>query len=110
MKHTLTSAQKAEFRGQAQRLDAHIHIGKNGLTPQVLKEVANAFNTHELVKIKFQAEREAIQDFCKRIEEASESTCVGGVGKVASFYKQKPKAKKSEVDEDAEEEYEDDGE
>lgn len=100
--NTLTSAEKAELRGVAQRLNAHIHVGKNGLTPQVIKEIAQALKKHELVKIKFIGDREEIQQLCKQIEETTDSICVGGVGKVSSFYKQKPKAAEKSEEEDDE--------
>ena len=53
MSDALTSAQRRKLKAIAQRLDASIKIGKNGLTDGFLKEVDDALKRDELVKVRF---------------------------------------------------------
>lgn len=48
----LTSKQRAELRSEAHSLKPVQHIGKDGISEAVLRSIAEAFNTRELVKIK----------------------------------------------------------
>ncbi len=41
-----------ELRGQAARLEATTHIGKNGLTPSLVEEVSRQLKDNKLVKVK----------------------------------------------------------
>ena len=43
------------IRGQAQRLPVTLQIGKSGITPAVIAEVARQLKQHTLVKIKLLA-------------------------------------------------------
>ncbi len=51
---TLTSKQRAHLRKLAHHLKPVVHIGADGVTEAVLRSVADAFNTRELLKIKLQ--------------------------------------------------------
>ncbi|MEC7609244.1 MAG: YhbY family RNA-binding protein, partial [Verrucomicrobiota bacterium] len=46
----LSSAEKKELRGIAQRLRPHLQIGKNGLSKPVLGEIEMALNKNGLIK------------------------------------------------------------
>ena len=48
MSDALTSAQRRKLKAIAQRLDASIKIGKNGLTDGFLKELDDALKRNEL--------------------------------------------------------------
>lgn len=48
----LTSKQRAFLRSQAHRLKPILHVGTEGVTPDVLAAVEEAFNTRELFKVK----------------------------------------------------------
>lgn len=47
----MTSKQRAYLKGLAMNLEPVFQIGKSSLTPEVTEAVAEAFNTHELIKI-----------------------------------------------------------
>lgn len=47
----ITPKQRAELRGLAQKLDAIIQVGKDGITPEVVNTVDQALFARELVKI-----------------------------------------------------------
>ncbi len=41
-----------ELRGQAARLEATTHVGKNGITPSLAEEVSRQLKDNKLVKVK----------------------------------------------------------
>ena len=85
----LSTKEKAALRSAAQRLKPAIHVGKNGLTPQLLKELNKALVSDQLVKIAFKEGRESLTALAREIEVETDAVCVGGVGKRRSFYREK---------------------
>jgi RNA-binding protein len=47
----MTSKQRAQLRGQANKLEAILHIGKQGVTPETVQSLDEALEARELVKI-----------------------------------------------------------
>lgn len=90
----LSSAEKKELRGLAQRLKPHVHIGKQGLTPTVLKEADTALLKNGLIKLRFETDRATMTEFCKEIAEALACEHIGGVGKTAVFFRDMPEEEK----------------
>lgn len=86
----LTSAEKKELRGVAQRLKPHVYLGKQGLAETVLKEIDTALLKNGLIKVRFEAGREAIQNYTTEITEKLNCEYVGGVGKVGVFFREMP--------------------
>jgi RNA-binding protein len=41
-----------ELRGQAARMEASTHVGKNGVTPSLIEEVKRQLKDNKLVKVK----------------------------------------------------------
>jgi len=41
-----------ELRGQAARLEATTHVGKNGVTPSLIEEIKRQLKDNKLVKVK----------------------------------------------------------
>ena len=85
--NSLSSKEKSELRGYAQRLKPAVHVGKNGLAESVILELKKAFEKEELIKIAFKADREAVAKYSLDVERLTGSQCVGGVGKRRSFYR-----------------------
>lgn len=83
----LSSKEKATLRGIAQTLKPAIHVGRQGLQAGAVAELQIAFARAELVKVAFKAEREELADLVAEVERATESECVGGVGKKRSFFR-----------------------
>lgn len=86
----LSSKEKSELRGYAQRLKPAILVGKKGLAESFVVELKKAFEKDELIKIGFKGDRSEIESQCSEIEALTESQCVGGVGKKRSFYRKLP--------------------
>ena len=49
----LTGKQRKHLRGLAHSLKPLIHLGTKGLTPELLQQLDEALDHHELVKVKF---------------------------------------------------------
>mgnify|MGYP005849994381 CR=1 FL=1 len=86
----LTSAEKKELRGIGQRLKPHVHIGKQGLSENVINEVETALLKNGLIKIRFEADRAAIKTYCTQIAANTECEHIGGIGKTAIFFREMP--------------------
>lgn len=86
----LSSAEKKELRGLAQRLKPHVHVGKQGLTDTVLKEIETALVKNGLIKLRFETDRASIQAFSSSIAERLNCESIGGVGKTRAFFREMP--------------------
>lgn len=83
----LSSAEKKHLRGKAQRLEAKVHIGKQGLTPTVIQEVDTALKHSGLVKVRFHAERAVMEAQIESLCQQTRAQLVGNVGKTACLYR-----------------------
>ncbi len=83
----LTSAEKSAMRGLLQTMPAKVLVGKHGVTAEVLKAVDLAFKHEDLIKIKFSGDRQTVKAEIAQLVAGTGATCVGGVGKVAGFYR-----------------------
>jgi RNA-binding protein len=92
----LTSAEKKDLRGLAQRLKPHVHVGKQGLTDTVIGEIETSLLKNGLIKVRFEAERATIQQYTATIAERLNCESIGGVGKTGSFFRDMPKKEASE--------------
>ena len=90
----LSSAEKKELRGIAQRLKPHVHVGKHGLSETVLKEIDTALTKNGLIKIRFEAERSVMKAFQDQICQDLACQHVGGVGKTGVFFRDMPEEEK----------------
>ena len=99
MSDALTSAQRRKLKAIAQRLDASIKIGKNGLTDGFLKEVDDALKRDELVKVRFVEFKEEKKELAPKIAEQTQSHLVTRVGHVAVYYREKPNPAKRNIKE-----------
>ncbi|NNM82021.1 MAG: ribosome assembly RNA-binding protein YhbY [Burkholderiales bacterium] len=90
----LTPQQKKFLSEKAHSLEPVVLIGKNGLTPAVLKEIDVALKSHELVKIRFQGgEKEEREEALGQICSELSAHPVKHIGKMLVVYRaaEKPK-------------------
>lgn len=88
----LTSAEKKELRGIAQRLKPHVHVGKQGLSDPLLQEIETALTKNGLIKLRFDASRDTIQSLCTEIPKRTACEFVGSVGRVGIFFREMPES------------------
>ena len=84
----LTKSQIKYLRSLAHKLKPVVRVGQNGLTENVMDEVRNALERHELVKIKINVgERQERDDVLGKISEETKSECIQKIGNVAVLFR-----------------------
>jgi RNA-binding protein len=86
----VNAADKKKFRAQAHGLKPVIMIGQAGLTSAVLAEIELALDTHELIKIKIRAEREARKQISEKICSDTSAALIQAIGQIAVIYRVNP--------------------
>lgn len=84
----LSGAQKRQLKSKAQRLDATVKVGKNGLSEGFFKEMGDALDRLELVKVRFTDLKDEKKQLAPQIAERTQSHFVTRVGNVAVFFRQ----------------------
>lgn len=84
----LTGSQKRQLKSIAQRLEATVRVGKNGLSDGFFKELNDALERTELVKVRFADLKEEKKILAPQIAEKSGSHFVTRVGHVAVYFRQ----------------------
>ena len=95
----LEGFQKMYLRGLAHALKPVVMIGQKGLTDELIKSAKQAFQRHELIKVKFidLKEKEQKNEISKFFEENTASELIGAVGHVYTFFKQQQEPKKRRI-------------
>lgn len=83
----LTGKQRKFLRGQAHALRPIVRIGKHGLSGAVRQQALDAFVSHELIKIKMEAEREERAGLAADLAAGCEAAVAGVIGGVAILYR-----------------------
>jgi RNA-binding protein len=90
----LSPSQKRYLRGLAHNLKPVILTGNKGVTPAVIKELFNALDQHELVKVRLGDDRDERKSQIAELAAAAKAELVQSIGRVACFYRrneEKPK-------------------
>jgi RNA-binding protein len=85
----LSSAQVRTLKAQAQRLEAMLKIGKEGLSPRFLATLEEVLRQHELVKVKFADLKDQKKVLAPVLAEKSGSHLINRVGNVVVLYRPK---------------------
>jgi RNA-binding protein len=89
---TLTKKEIRRLKARAQTLKAILKVGKEGLSPALVRALDEALAHHELLKVKFDEFKSEKHDLAPRLAEQSGSALVTLVGNVAVLYRPKPAA------------------
>ena len=86
----LTSTQAKYLRGIAHGLKPVVFIGQKGLTDALIRSTEEAFDRHELIKIKFIDYKEKNQknEIANDLESRTGSHLAGMIGHIAILYRQ----------------------
>ena len=90
----LSSAERRNLRAQAHHLEPVVHVGHQGVTDPVLKEVKEQLLAHELIKVRLH-EPEDKQGMADALAAGTGATLCGLVGHTAILYKKHPKQPRS---------------
>ncbi len=87
----LNNQQKKALRGMGHHLEPIVYVGKEGLSPSLLKSTEAALKAHELIKIKLgqncPLERSEAADELIRLTRAAQ---VQAIGKMILLYRANP--------------------
>lgn len=93
----LTSGQRAYLRKQAHDLRPLVQIGKNGLTPNMIATINDVLLAHELIKIKFLAFQDELDDLAQTIAAETNAGIVGTIGNTLIVYRPHPDAENRKI-------------
>jgi RNA-binding protein len=93
----LSGTQRKYLRGLAHSLRPVIQVGKNGVSPELIKAVDEELSNHELIKVKFVDFKEDKKELSREIAERTSSEAAGLIGNVAIFYRQQPDKEKRKI-------------
>ncbi len=94
----LMGSARRYLRSIAHHLQPVVHIGKTGVSPNVLAEIDRALEQHELIKVRFLDFKEEKKALSQTIAANTHSEMVGMVGHIAMFYRQNPDPEKRHID------------
>lgn len=90
----MNAEQLKQLKTRAHELKPVIMIGQAGLTAAVQKEIELALDTHELLKIKIRADREAQKQIQQQICAASKAEKIQSIGQILVIYRERPEQTK----------------
>ena len=91
----ITTKQRAKLRSMANGLDSILHIGKGGITENVVKQAQDALLAHELIKVTVQKGSElGAREACEILAEKIEAQPVQCIGSKFVLYKKNEKEPK----------------
>ncbi len=95
----LTGQQRKYLRGLAHSLKPLVLIGSRGFSQAVVTALDEALLAHELVKVKFNdnKEKEFKQKTTAALERASNAIAVGVIGHTVIFYRPHPEPEKRKI-------------
>lgn len=99
----MTSKERAALRARANTLDAIFQIGKGGISENLIKQVDEALNVRELIKVRVLLETApgAPKDLAFQLGEATASEVVQVIGGIIVLYRALPeKEKKAKTSKD----------
>jgi RNA-binding protein len=93
----LTNPQIRKLKALAQRMDASLKVGKQGLSEAFIKSLDEELNRHELVKVKFAEFKEQKKELAPQLAAKSASHLVTLLGNVAVLFRRNPDPQKQRV-------------
>ncbi|MBO0587020.1 ribosome assembly RNA-binding protein YhbY [Sporosarcina sp. E16_8] len=94
----LTNKQKSFLRGESNRLQPLVHIGKSGLTESVITQIEEALEAKELIKVTIlQNCDQDKNEIAAKLEEQEGIEVVQVIGKIIVLYKESVEKKRIEL-------------
>ena len=86
----LSPAERQKLKGRAHRLDPVVMIGADGLSAAVIAEIDRALKSHELIKVRVDADREEREAMLAEICAKTGAEPVQHIGKILVVFRQRP--------------------
>jgi putative YhbY family RNA-binding protein len=94
---SLSPAQRKLHRADAHHLDPVVHVGNDGLTPAVVREVDGALKAHGLIKVRvFSDDRTAREAMLGALSEQLDAAPIQHIGKLLVLWRPVPEKAASE--------------
>ena len=94
----MTSKQRAYLRGLANKIDAIFQIGKNGINDNLTKQLDDALEARELIKITtLETAPDSAKNLSFEIAERTNSIVVQVIGNKITLFRKKKKDSKIEL-------------
>lgn len=94
---TLSNRQLKHLRGLSHALNPVVMVGDKGLNENVMAEIEQALDHHELIKVRLRAEREQRRAWTDQIATQCAAEQVHAIGQVVCFYRRNPKRARIEI-------------
>ena len=95
----LSPSQRKEHRALAHHLDPVVHVGGDGLTAAVVKEINHALNAHGLIKVRvFSDDRDARGAMLLELAGSLNAAPIQHIGKLLVLWRPMPPKEKIERD------------
>ena len=94
----LTGKQKRTLRALGHHLQVVVHVGKAGVTKGLVASTAQALKTHELIKVKLEAEKEDRAEALDALAKQTGAQVAQALGKTALLFKQRKNKPKIKLD------------
>ena len=93
----LNNAQLRKLKAMAQRMEASVKVGKQGLSEPFIKSLDEELSRHELVKVKFVEFKEQKKELGPQLAERTNSRLVMQVGNVVVLFRRNAEEAKQKV-------------
>ncbi|MBQ6614569.1 MAG: ribosome assembly RNA-binding protein YhbY [Clostridia bacterium] len=94
----LTSKQRAKLRAMGTELDTIFQIGKGGISEETVKQISNALEARELIKVRvLENSGYTARDAADEISEATGAEVVGVAGTRFVLYRESKNKKRIEL-------------
>jgi RNA-binding protein len=97
--NTINSTQAKYLRGLAHGLKPVVFVGQKGLTDALIRSAEEAFDSHELIKVKFIDYKKTQQktEIANALQALTGSHLAGMIGHIAILYRQHPDPQKRRI-------------
>lgn len=94
----MTSKQRAYLRGKANTIDPIFQIGKSGLSENLIKQIDDALEARELIKITvLETAPDDVKSLAVEVSEKTNSELIQTIGNKITLFRQKNKNSRYEL-------------
>ena len=86
----LSPARRRELKARAHKLDPVVFVGGAGLSAQVIAEIDRSLKSHELIKVRVNAERDVRESMLGEICSKTGARAVQHIGKILVLFRENP--------------------
>jgi RNA-binding protein len=94
----LTSRQRSHLRSLAHGLDPAVLVGRAGVTDAVVREVEDALEARELIKVRLAGERDERAAAAEAIAARTGAEVAGRIGRIAILFRRNADPARRKVD------------